>query len=128
MHKIVLWGPQNTKMAMTVTLGLGNPPTATNSGGQKWLSFTLKTAWIKIVQKRRLESTEHKNGKDSNFRSDSNKFRRGTKMAFIYLEGRMDKNCSKTWLESTEHKNGKNSNFRFGYPPSTVTNLGEAQK
>ena len=30
--------------------------------------YTPKTAWIKIVQKRPLESTEHKNGLDSNFR------------------------------------------------------------
>ena len=30
--------------------------------------FTYKTAWIKIAEKLPLESTEHKNGKDGNFR------------------------------------------------------------
>ena len=68
MLKIVLWGPLNNEMAKIVTLGSANPPTVTNLGGQKWLLFTPKTAWIKIAQKRRLESTERKNDKDSNFR------------------------------------------------------------
>ena len=66
MLKTVLWGPLNNETAKTVTLGSANPLTVTNlGGGQKWLLFTPKTAWIKIAQKRPLESTEHKNGKDS---------------------------------------------------------------
>ena len=40
-------------------------PKSTIYGGSKWSLFTPKTAWIKIAQKRPLESTEHKNGKDS---------------------------------------------------------------
>ena len=44
------------------------PPKSTIYWGSKWPLFTPKTAWIKIAQKRPLGSTEHKNGKDSNFR------------------------------------------------------------
>ena len=58
----------NTEMTKTLTFGSAKPPTVTNLGGQKWLLFTPKTAWIKIAQKRPLESIKHKNGKDSNFR------------------------------------------------------------
>ena len=54
-------------MAKIVTLGSANPPTVTNLEGQKWPLFTPKTAWMKIAQNRPLESTEHKNGEDSNF-------------------------------------------------------------
>ena len=69
-------------------------------------------AWIKIVQKHRLESTEHKNGEDSNFRFgqplDSNEFRGvAQKMTFIYLEDCKGKNClKKHFLQSAEHING----------------------
>ena len=61
MLEIVLWGPLNNEMAKTVTLGSANPLTVTNLGGggaQKLPLFTWKTAWIKIAQKRPLESTE----------------------------------------------------------------------
>ena len=69
MLKIVLWGPLNNEMAKTVTLGSANPPTVTNlGGGAKWPLLTPKTAWIKIAQKRPLESTERKNDEDSNFK------------------------------------------------------------
>ena len=44
------------------------PPKSTIYGGSKWPLLTPKTAWIKIAQKRPLESTENKNDKDSNFR------------------------------------------------------------
>ena len=70
MLKNVRWSPLNTEMAKTVTLGSANPLPVTNLGreAQKWPLFTWKTAWIKIAQKRRLESTERKNDKYSNFR------------------------------------------------------------
>ena len=68
MLKIVLWGPLNNEMAKTVALGTANPQTVTNLGGSKLPLFTQKTAWIKIAQKRPLESIEHKNDEDSNFR------------------------------------------------------------
>ena len=70
MPKIVHWGPLNTKMAKTVSLGLANLLTVTNLGeeAQKLLLFTPKTVWIKIAQKRPLQSIECKNGEDSNFR------------------------------------------------------------
>ena len=57
-------------MAKTVTLGSANPLPATNLGGgaQKLPLFNPKTAWMKIAQKRPMESTEHENGEDSNFR------------------------------------------------------------
>ena len=55
-------------MTKTVTLGLAKPPTVTNLGGLKLPLFTPKTAWIKIAQKRPLESTERKNDEDSNLR------------------------------------------------------------
>ena len=32
------------------------------------MAFTWKTAWIKIAQKRPMESTKHKNDEKSNFR------------------------------------------------------------
>ena len=85
MLKIVLWGPLNNEMAKTVTLGSANLPTVTNLGGSKLAFIYPKTAGIKIAQKRPLKSTEHKNGKEGNFRF-------GSPLTVTNLGGRL-KNC-----------------------------------
>ena len=44
------------------------PPKSRTYGASKRTLLTSKTAWIKIAYKCPLESTEHRSGKDSNFR------------------------------------------------------------
>ena len=74
---------------------------------------------MKIAQKRPLESTKHKKGKDSNLGSakppESNECRGGgTKMTFIYLKDGMGKNCSKTSIGVHWTKKWRKQWLRFG--------------
>ena len=60
-------------MAKTVTLGSANPLTVTSlaggRGGTEIAFIYLEDGMDKNCSKRPLESSEHKNGEDSNFRS-----------------------------------------------------------
>ena len=103
--KIVLWGPLNTEMAKTVTLGSANPPTVTNLGGaQKLTLFTPETEWIKIAQKRPLESPENTEMAktvtlgSANPLTVTNLGGETQKMNFVYLKDGKGKNCLETFL------------------------------
>ena len=96
-----------------------DPPKSTIYGGSKLAFIYPKTAGIKIAQKRPLKSTEHKNGKEGNFRFGSpltvtNLGGEAQKLPLFTPKTAGIKIAQKRPLEFTERKNDKDSTFRFG--------------